>query len=103
MKNAIPGDGVVRLRVLSVPRLRIRSARKRDGLPVPRCPTGLHAGGVLRTLGRHPPGCSSLRETPRFFFARQRPLETPAVNRDAKLFLNGLHTGVGRQARFACS
>jgi hypothetical protein len=31
------------------------------------------------------------------FFARQRPLQAPAVNRDPELFLNGLDTGDGRQ------
>ena len=36
----------------------------------------------------------------RGFFARQRPLETPPMNRNTKLFLNDLNTGDSRQAEF---
>jgi hypothetical protein len=39
----------------------------------------------------------------RFFFARQRPLQTAAVNRDIELFLNGLDTGDCRQAGLCSS
>ena len=39
----------------------------------------------------------------RFFFARQRPLQTAAVNRDPELFLNGLDAGDGRQAGLGSS
>lgn len=61
------------------------------------CPSGWGlAGEVFRRRRPFPPGWVILRGTARFFFARQRPLQASAVNRDPELFLNGLDTGNGR-------
>ncbi len=50
-----------------------------------------------------PSGMDALTPDCAVFFARQRPLQTAAVNRDTELFLNGLDTGDRRQAGLGSS
>src|ERR1700733_6487765 len=100
MANGIRADGPVPPRACSGPTTRSHSARERRGLPgVLRVrPVGLLVGEALRRLRQSPPEWVRLCRIARFFFARQPPLQTAAVNRDTELFLNGLDTGDSRQA-----